>query len=71
MDNSGIDESGNKWYHQYWKDMPTNQVKLLSLWDKLGIPHEPHKQVFGGKLTVIGIEVNANSLSLTRQPLRT
>jgi hypothetical protein len=45
--------------------MPANQVKLLSLWDDLGIPHEPHKQVFGEKLTVIGIEVNANSLTLT------
>jgi hypothetical protein len=45
--------------------MPENQVKLLSLWDDLSIPHEPHKQVFGMILTVIGIEVNANSLTLT------
>jgi hypothetical protein len=45
--------------------MPANQVKLLSLWDNLGILHEPHKQLFSKKLTVIGIEVNANSLSLT------
>jgi len=44
--------------------MPANQVKLLSLWDKLGIPHEPHKQVFGNRLMIIGIEVNANSLTL-------
>jgi hypothetical protein len=67
MDDSfGIDECRNKrQYHQYGKDMPANQVKLLSLWDNLGIPHEPHKQVFREKLTVIGIEVNANSLTLT------
>jgi hypothetical protein len=45
--------------------MPANQMKLLSLWDNLGILHELHKQVFGEKLTVIGIEVNANSLTLT------
>lgn len=36
MDDSfGIDECRNKrWYHQYGKDMPANQVKLLSLWDE-------------------------------------
>ena len=46
--------------------MPTNQVKLLSLWDKLGIPHETHKQLFRERLIIIiGIEVNANNLILT------
>jgi hypothetical protein len=67
MDDSfGIDEEGNKmWYQRYEKHMPVNQVKLLSLWDELGIPHEPHKQLFGEKLTIIGIEVNANSLTFT------
>ena len=39
MDDSfGIDEEGNVlWYHKYEKYMPANQVKLLSLWDDLGI----------------------------------
>jgi hypothetical protein len=65
MDDSfGIDEEGNDmWYPKYQKHMPTNQARLLFLWDKLGIPHEPHKQLFMEKLTIIGIEVNANSLS--------
>jgi hypothetical protein len=65
MDNSfGIDDEGNMmWYQPYEKHMPANQVKLLSLWDELRIPHEPHKQLFGEKLTIIGIEVNANNLS--------
>jgi len=45
--------------------MPVNQVKLLSLWDELGIPHQPHKQLFGMRLTIIGICVNANSLTFT------
>jgi hypothetical protein len=35
------------------------------IWDKLGIPHEPHKQLFRQKLTIIRIEVNTNSLTLT------
>ena len=61
-----IDEEGNVvWYHKYQKLMPINQVKLLTLWDKLWIPHEPHKQLFRDKLTIIGIEVNTNSLTLT------
>jgi len=66
MDDSfRIDEYRNViWYPHYVKNMPANQVKLLSLWDELGIPHKPHKQVFGDKLTIIGIEVNANSLTL-------
>jgi hypothetical protein len=67
MDDSfGIDEEGNlMWYHKYGRNMPVNQVKLLSLWDELDIPHESHKQLHGEKLTIIGIEVNANNLTLT------
>lgn len=66
MDDSfGIDEEGNViWYQRYEKHMLENQVKLPSLWDELGIPHEPHKQLFWGKLTIICIEVNTNSLSV-------
>lgn len=63
-DSFGIDEDGNVvWYHKYDQWMPGNQVKLLSLWDELGIPHERHKQVWGKKLTVIGIQVDPNSLT--------
>ena len=32
--------------------------------DKLGIPHKPHKQVFGTPLTIIGIDVDANNMRL-------
>ena len=42
-----------------------NQVKFLSLWDELGIPHQPHKQLFGTGLTIIGIYVNTNNLTFT------
>jgi hypothetical protein len=62
----GIDNNQNMvWYHPYNRHMPRNQVQLLSLWDELGIPHEPHKQLFGQRLTIIGIEVSANSLTFT------
>ena len=53
------------WYTPYHKFMPTNQVKILELWDELNIPHKEKKQVFGSPLTVIGIEVDANALSMT------
>jgi hypothetical protein len=67
MDDSfGIDEEGNLvWYHRYEKHMPASQVKLLSLWDELGILHQPHKQVFGSTLTIIGIYVNPNGLTFS------
>ena len=45
--------------------MPTSQVTLLKLWDCLGIPHKEKKQVFGANLTIIGIDVDANNLTLT------
>jgi len=63
MDNSfGINKEGNVvWYQKYERYMLESQVKLLSLWDELGIPHEPHKQLFGATLTIIGIEVNVRA----------
>jgi len=65
MDDSfRINEDGNTvWYQKYEKHMPESQVKLLSLWNELGIPHEPCKQLFRMTLTIISIEVNANSLT--------
>ena len=51
-------------YEPYGKDYPRDQVILMNLWDELGIPHKPHKQVNGSPLPVIGITVDANQLSL-------
>jgi hypothetical protein len=52
-------------YDQYNRYMPSNQVQLLNLWDLLGIPHKEKKQIHGACLTIIGIEVDANNLTLT------
>ena len=41
------------------------QSRLLLLWDKLGIPHKPHKQISGCPLPVIGIEVDCNEMTFT------
>ena len=37
--------------------MPADQVALLDLCSKLGIPFKEKKQVFGALLTVIGIDI--------------
>lgn len=52
-------------YEPYGEDYPREQAILMKLWDELGIPHKPHKQVNGSPLPVIGITVDANQLSLT------
>ena len=52
-------------YEPYGMYFPSNQTQLLQLWDELGIPHKPHKQIFGCPLTIISIEVNANRMTLT------
>jgi hypothetical protein len=58
-DSFGVDEEGNStWYDKYSRSMPERQVRLLSLWDELGIPHEEQKQVSGARLDIIGITVD-------------
>ena len=52
-------------YEPYGRFMPTNQVTLLNLWTRVGIPFKEKKQIFGENLTIIGIEVDANNLTLT------
>ena len=45
--------------------MPRDQCRLLQLWDELGIPHKPHKQLSGAPLTIIGIDVDPNLMTLS------
>ena len=56
------------WYAPYRKFMPTNQVKILQLWDEINLPHKEKKQVYGSVLTIIGIEVDANALTMSMPP---
>ena len=65
-DSFGVEESGRmKFYTPYDRWFPTQQACLLELWDELGVPHKLKKQVFGSNLEVLGIEVNAESLTFT------
>ena len=65
-DSSGCNLAGDVMYYEpYGKNLPTDQCRLLLLWDELGIPHKPHKQVSGSPLTIIGIDVDANLMTLS------
>jgi hypothetical protein len=65
-DSSGCNFKGQtEYYEPYGKYMPTDQCRLLLLWDELGIPHKPHKQLFGSPLTIIGINVDADMMTLS------
>jgi hypothetical protein len=52
-------------YEPYGSYLPRKQVLLLWLWDSLGIPHEPAKQVFGRQLTIIGFVVDPNKMVIS------
>lgn len=52
-------------YEPYNKKFPAKQTRLLQLWDELGIPHEEPKQIFGDQLTIIGLDVDPNAMTIT------
>ena len=52
-------------YPPFATSIPRNQKILLDLWESLGIPFKQKKQVFGSPLTVIGINVDANRMTLS------
>ena len=62
-DSSGPSVATNTLFYEPYDTSP--QVALLRLWDELGIPHKPKKQVHGSPLPIIGIDVNPNTLSFT------
>ncbi|KAG6328278.1 hypothetical protein ID866_10812 [Astraeus odoratus] len=64
-DSFGFSQEGDLlWHEKYQKTLPQNMVKLLHLWDELGIPHEEHKQIYGPILPIIGFEVDPNLMQV-------
>ena len=53
------------WYEPYACHFPAKQALLLQLWDELGIPHEQSKQVFGLRLTIVGLDVDTDAMTVT------
>ena len=69
-DSFGAEDGGQmELYSPYNQWYPVQKARLLNLWDELGIPHKQKKQLFGSRLSILGIEVDANSLtfSLSRE----
>jgi hypothetical protein len=57
-------------YHPYAKFMPTDQVKLLCLWDKINLPHDEAKQVSGPIIPCIGFDIDPNAMTVVMSPDR-
>ena len=51
------------WYPPYAKAMPTAQVCVLELWDKIQLPHVEKQQISGAVIPVLGFEVDPNWMS--------
>lgn len=65
-DSFGAEECGRlEFYSPYNQWYPTQQARLLSLWDEIGIPHKQKKQAFGVRLTVLGLEVDAQAFTFS------
>ncbi|KDQ56019.1 hypothetical protein JAAARDRAFT_109352, partial [Jaapia argillacea MUCL 33604] len=52
-------------YPPYNQHYPEKQMKLLLLWDELGIPHKKEKQLFSSRLKIIGFDVDPNAMTAT------
>ena len=54
-----------KCYNPHNTFYPRKQTALLQLFDEIGIPHEKKKQEFGWNLTIIGLHVSLDSMTIT------
>ena len=52
-------------YSPYDAYYPCKQVKLLELYDYLGLPHAKKKQLFGPALKIIGLYVDPSLMMIT------
>ena len=65
-DSFGVEELGKEtFYPPYGESFPSQQARLLELWDELGIPHKRKKQVNGPSLLILGILVDMEKLTFT------
>jgi hypothetical protein len=66
-DANGFDDSEELvLYPSYQELYPEKQVRLLELWDELGIPHQKQKQMFGRSLEIVGgLQVDADAMRIT------
>ena len=57
-------------YPPYDAFLPSKQMYLLQLWDKIGLPHEEAKQISGTCIPIIGFDVDPNAMTVTMSELK-
>lgn len=58
------------YYAPYQRYFPSNQTKLLLLWDELNVPHEQKKQVYGPVIPFVGFDVDPNAMTISLSDTR-
>ncbi len=53
------------YYPPYNVEYPAKMMRLLLLWDELGIPHEQRKQIHGPLIPIIGFDVDVEGMKVT------
>ena len=54
-----------KYYKPYGRYFPSDQTKLLELWDEISLPHVEWKQIYGPTVTFIGFEIDPNAMTIS------
>lgn len=66
-DHFGVGLSGDlELYEPYGQLLPSDQTKLLMLWDDIKFPHDKEKQISGRILPILGftVDINANTVTM-------
>jgi hypothetical protein len=65
-DNFGFERAEAHLFHvRLNRRLPMEQVRLLELWDEIGLPYEDQKQECGDVLRIIGFDIDPNAMSVT------
>jgi hypothetical protein len=65
-DNASFNIAGDVLYYEPYRHyFPTNQIKLLLLWDELSIPHAEKKQIYRPIVPFVGLDVDPNTMKVS------
>jgi hypothetical protein len=65
-DNFGFERAEALVFHaRLSRRLPSQQVRLLDLWDDIGLPYEDRKQEFGPTLCIIGFIMDPNTMTVS------
>jgi hypothetical protein len=65
-DNCSFGPAGSVLYYAPYRHyFPSNQARLLLLWDKLNVPHEEKKQIYGPIVPFVGFDIDPNRMTIS------